>query len=63
MGEAQWVLGNWLMVETSQICVRRNPSLLWFCVGGYCYLGYKEAMNKGLTPDTLTSVLYFPNSW
>ena len=57
------MLGNWLMVETSQICVRRNPGSLWPVAGGLCYLGYKEVMSIGLTPDTLTSALYFPNSW
>ena len=35
------------MVETSQVCVRRNPGLLWPVTGGYCYLGYREVMNVG----------------
>ena len=63
MGDAQWALGSWLMlVETPQICVRRNSGLLWPMIGGYCYLGYKNERST-LAPVTLTSELYFLNFW
>lgn len=53
-------VGNWLMVKTSQICVGRNPGILWPVAGAIVTLGTREMVSVGtLTPDAPYSVAVF----